>query len=102
MTTANGTHPTPPSNFRDPTDPPDQQYVPDSWAPLLAGLRWLDEQYNLGAFEAYRGEHVAALDRTVMGHGRSLQELCERIARGAGVPEGRVATVSVHEPLFAE
>lgn len=100
--TPNGTHPTAPSIFRDPTDPPDQQYVPDSWAPVLADLRWLDEQYNLGAFEAYRGEHVAAVNQTVLGHGRSLRELCERVERETGFSVDRIATVYVTEPLFTE
>jgi hypothetical protein len=100
--TTNGTHPPPSAIPRDPTDPPDQQYLPDSWAPLLADLRWLDEQYNLGAFEAHRGEHVAAVSLAVVGHGRDLTELYERVARELGVPPGRVATVYVDELLFTE
>ncbi len=102
MTTANGTHPTPPSIFRDPTDPPDQQYLPDCWAPLLADERWLNEQYNLGAFEAYRGEYVAAVERKLLGHGRSLRELRERLERETGFPASRIATVYVDEPFFTE
>ncbi len=90
--TANGTHPTPPSIFRDPADSPDQQYLPDCWAPLLADERWLNEQYNLGAFEAYRGEFIAVVDRTLLGHHPSLRALREQVSRETGHPIGRIVT----------
>lgn len=95
--TTNGTHPPAPSIFRDPTDPTDQQYLPDSWAPLLADLNWLDEQYDLGAFVAYRGEYVAAVEQKMLGHGKDLGELRERTARETGIPVSRIATVFVDD-----
>ena len=90
--TTNGTHPPPSAIPRDPTDPPDQQYLPDSWAPLLADLRWLDEQYNRGAFEAYRGEFIAVIERTLVGHHPSLPALREQVSRDTGHPVGRIVT----------
>ena len=61
-------------------------------------VAWIDEQYNLGALMAFRGEYIAVVGKTILGHHKSLKKLREDVSRETGHSPSRIVTTYVDLP----
>ena len=57
---------------------------------VLDDWEWSDQQMRVGAFDAYRGEHIAIVGKQLVGHDRDPHALLDRVARALQVPLRRV------------
>jgi hypothetical protein len=62
---------------------------------IVADFNWADEQRARGAFDAYAGECLAIVNKTVLAVGRDLNSMIAEAAAKAGVDESRVAIYHV-------
>lgn len=56
---------------------------------------WIGEQYNLGGFDAYRGEYIAVVGKKVLGHSKNLFKLREDVTAATGIPASRIVTTLI-------
>jgi hypothetical protein len=85
-----------------PPRPPDDPAAGDIFLDLddegqaaLADHNWMDEQYNQGTFDQFRGEYVAVVNKTVLGHDKNLKRLRETVAKETGIPASRIVTTLI-------
>lgn len=102
----NGTHPTPDTaphpDRPDRPDPP-ERLPGEIWLDLdaesragLEDVRWINEQYNRGAFDEYTGEWIAVVRKTLLGHDKSLMRLREAVSATHGIPVSRIVTTYIN------
>jgi hypothetical protein len=58
----------------------------------LADRQWISEHYSKGAFDEFRGQYIAVVNKTVLGHGKNRIQLIETVAAETGVPADRIIT----------
>ena len=56
---------------------------------------WINEQYNRGGFDAYRGEYIAVVGKQVLGHSKNLLKLREDVTAATGIPASRIVTTLI-------
>ncbi len=61
-------------------------------------VAWIDDQYNLGALKAYRGEYIAVVGKQVLGHDKSLKALRNQVAGATGYSLSRIVTSFIDNP----
>lgn len=61
----------------------------------LDDANWINEQYNSGGFDAYRGEYIAVVGKRVLGHSKSLFQLREDVTAATGIPASRIVTTLI-------
>jgi hypothetical protein len=96
---ANGQAPEPPATSRpDAGDPDKLPLSPEGWE-YLADKKWINEQFNLGRFEAYAGNYIAVYRKQLLGFGPNVLVLREQTARDHNVSPDRIATSYVEPPI---
>jgi hypothetical protein len=75
--------------------PPTQRFLPDSeeWAQINADDRWILDQFNQGALEAYAGNFVAVYNQRVIAHDPQYPEAQRKAA--LVVPDVPVARFAI-------
>jgi len=63
-----------------------------------ADVRWIDEQFNLGAFRDYYGEFVAVVGKKLLGHNKDLLLLREEVSHATGFSPSRIVTSFIEAP----
>lgn len=73
---------------------PDELFLDlnDEGKAALADENWVDEQYNLGAFDEYRGRYIAVVGKKVLGHNKRLAALRAEVTAATGIPASRIVT----------
>jgi hypothetical protein len=87
-----------PSNFL--WDPNDVLEVGPVQKEVIRDLNWSQEQLARGAFDAYRGELVAIVNKQVLAVGRDESRMVAEAAAKTGVPPHRVAIFHVETGEF--
>lgn len=95
-------HPNGTPTTADPPRPADDPAAGDLFMELdaeglaaLADANWINEQYNRGAFDAFRGEYIAVVGLKLLGHGKSLKKLREEVTAATGIPASRIVTTLI-------
>jgi hypothetical protein len=74
------------------------QLSPEGWE-MLADWKWVDQEYNAGRWEPYRGEYIAVVRKQLVGHGPDLLKLREDVSRETGIQPDRIVTAYVEPPI---
>ncbi|HKI31747.1 MAG TPA: hypothetical protein VKA46_07755 [Gemmataceae bacterium] len=81
-------------------DPDDVLEVGPVQKEVIRDLNWGQEQFARGAFDAYRGQLVAIVNKTVLGVGRDEGQLVAEAVAKTGVAPHRVAIFDVDSGEF--
>src|SRR4051794_35662020 len=65
---------------------------------LLDDFKWAFEQRMLGSFEQYRGQHIAVVNRQVMGSGVNEDRLVESVCAQHHLSPDRVIVLTIDPP----
>jgi hypothetical protein len=72
----------------------------DEMKERLADRRWLNDQINDGAMDAYSGEFVAVVEKRMLGHHKNPHQLRKEVSESTGIPEERIVAIFVDRNIF--
>lgn len=67
----------------------------DEGKAALADENWIDEQYDLGTFDQFKGHYIAVVNKTVLGHDKKLKKLRSDVSAATGIPVNRIVTALI-------
>jgi hypothetical protein len=90
----NGTHTAPPPTAADPAGDVFLD-LNDEGRAAVADENWVDEQYNLGTFDEFKGQYIAVVNKKLLGHDKSLKKLRADVTAATGIPASRIVTTLI-------
>ena len=72
----------------------------EGWA-YLADLKWVDEQYNRGAWDQYMGNYIAVARKQLIAYGPDPLALRERAAKESGLDPDRISITYVEPAIIS-
>lgn len=81
-------------------DPNDLLEVGPVQKEVIRDLNWCREQMARGAFDAFRGQCLAIVNKTILAVGYDLERMIDEAATKAGVPPHRVAIFDIETGEF--
>ncbi len=96
----NGTHTAPSPIPNDPAADDIFLDLDEEGKAALADENWVDEQYNLGTFDEFKGEYIAVVEKQVLGHNKNLKKLRTDVTAATGVAASRIITcLIIRKPM---
>ena len=72
----------------------------DEGKAALADENWVNEEYSKGTFDEFRGEYIAVVGKTVLGHNKRWKALVETVSAETGISPDRIVTTLIYrKPL---
>lgn len=66
----------------------------------LADENWVNEEYDKGTFDEFRGNYIAVVNKKVLGHGKNPHKLRELVSAETGIRANRIITTLIfRKPL---
>ncbi|MCI0699496.1 MAG: hypothetical protein L0241_00225 [Planctomycetia bacterium] len=78
---------------------PDKLPLTIWWREYIRDLRWIEEQFRLGAWEQFAGNYIAVWDKRLIDYGPDLLALRERLKHMSGINPAHVAVTYVEPPI---